>query len=137
MRGGSRPNAGRPRLSVTTHLLNGTFRASRHGPRPGNLATMPVKTADWHPLPSDLSGLGQRALDLLDVTIATYRLDEIEGRHLLMALRSFDRLDRLEQAIAASGVVDGNRPSRLLIALDREARCFTTLWTAALRVGRQ
>ena len=135
-RGGSRPGAGRPRKPLSTHVLNGSYRPDRHGPRSSNVVTMPTPSADWRPANSDLAGLGPRALDWLDATLTLYQFDGVEGAHLLLALRSLDRLDRLERAVTAAGVATEGTPHPLLVAVAREARTFASLW-AGLRLGRQ
>ena len=134
-KGGARPGAGRPRKSVASHLLTGTFRPSRHGPRPaaGHVLSLPSAEPDWRPSPADLAGLGVRAREWLALTLATYTLDAVEGAHALLALRCLDRCAALEQAVAEAGGA-GVADSRLLVALDRGTRTFSILW-GALRLG--
>jgi hypothetical protein len=132
-RGGSRVGAGRPRKSLATHVLQGTYRLDRHGPRPSNVVPMPAPAADWFPAKSDLDGLGARARDWLAVTLATYQLDALEGGHLLLALRCLDRIDQLERAVTDGGGA-GVADRALLVALDRATRTFASLW-AGLRLG--
>jgi hypothetical protein len=97
---------------------------------------MPTASADWRPAKSNLNGLGQRALDWLEATLGIYKLDHVEGGLLLLALRSLDRLDRLEQAVSKAGVTADGEPHPLLVAVAREAKVFSSLW-AGLRLGRQ
>jgi hypothetical protein len=134
-RGGARPGAGRPRKSLATHVLRGTYRPDRHGPRPSNVVALPAPVADWMPAQSDMIGLGARARDWLDATLTTHRLDALEGAHVLLALRCLDRLDQLERGLsAATGATAAGEPHPLLPAIAREARTFASLW-AGLRLG--
>ena len=124
-RGGQRPGAGRPAKPVELHRLQGTFRPSRHG----HLAAAARRPAEfgWSPTAADRAELGARALDWLDAVVTLYRLDAIEGRLLMAALRSLTRVGQLEARIAADGVApDGPHP--LLAALCREQRQFLSLW---------
>ena len=107
-----------------------------HSPRPSNVMPMPTPTADWRPAKSDVTGLGQRALDWLDATVTIYRFDAVEGAHLLLALRRLGRLDQLEQTVSTAGVATDGVPHALLVAVAREARVFASLW-AGLRLGRR
>ena len=99
-RGGVRPGAGRKRKPIAEHRLAGTWRRHRHGEPPttaGNLAVMP-QSRGWSPTPADRAGLGERATDWLETTVSDYVLSELEGRRLIAALRSLNRIDQLEQA---------------------------------------
>ena len=134
-RGGMRPGAGRPRKSTAEHVLAGSFRADRHGPRPAHVHALVAPTADmdWRPSPEDVAALGDLAQAWLAAVLATWRFDsEIEGRRLLLALESLDRADQLKRALQAEGV---GANAGLHRALDRELRQFAAQW-AELRLGR-
>ena len=138
-RGGARAGAGRKPKAPAKHWLDGTWRPDRHGPRPvGNVVTLPAPApaGDWRPSEADRAGLGPRACQLLDAALAEYQFGSIEGCQLLTALRSYSRLELLEDAIEQLGVVgpDGE-PNALLGALARESRVFLSLW-AALQLDR-
>lgn len=143
-RGGVRPGAGRPRKPLEWHLRNRTYRADRHGPLPvhlragvaaGKVAVMPQPTDDWQPTPAERRGLSRRAQARLDLTLAEFQLDPLDGARLLDALRSLSRCERLETALARTGVTT-ERSDRLLRALAREQRIFLSLW-AALQLPRR
>lgn len=128
-RGGRRPGAGRPRKPTAEHVLNGTFRPDRHGPRPAHVhaLTAAAPEADWRPSPADVAGLGAVALEWMTAILTTYRLDgALEGRRVLLALQSLDRADRLEQAVRS----DPGANAGLHRALDRELRQFSAQWQA-------
>ena len=76
---------------------------------------------DWHPAGSDLEGLGERARCWLDATLRLYRLNDVEGQALLLAMRSLDRLNRLEEAVAER--------------IDRQVRKFAPDQQDQLRAG--
>jgi hypothetical protein len=96
---------------------------------------MPVSESDWRPTDADVEGLGERARDWLDATLRTYKLDDVEGRQVLAAMRVLTRVEALEVAIEAEGVTtDEGAPNRLLMALAREQRQFVALW-GLLRLG--
>lgn len=135
-KGGARVNAGRPSTPLSEHLLRGTYRPDRHGPR-SNVATMPVLPApDWRPTAADLAELGPRARRWLDHVVTAYQLDPVEGESVLLAMRCLTRIEALEAAVASSGVLRaGGEPHVLLPALSREQRVFLSLWQS-LRLGK-
>lgn len=64
MRGGARPGSGRKRKPVTTHVLQGTYRPDRHGPRP--VVTLPRPRAEPDPTAGGetFAGWANRVYDL-------------------------------------------------------------------------
>jgi hypothetical protein len=135
-RGGRRPGSGRPRKALSRHLIAGSFRTDRHGPRPaaGTVLAMPLPSEDWRPSPEDEAALGPRARRWLTSTVALYRLTSIEGEQVLLAMRSLDRLAQLEATFATAGVTSVDAGT-LLTAISREARTFQSAW-AAVRLER-
>ena len=134
-RGGARTGAGRKPKPIADHMREGTYRPHRHGPLPANVVPMPQPGADWRPSEADVEGLGERARDWLHATLRTYKLDDLEGRQVLAAMRVLTRVEALENTIAAAGVTtDEGAPNRLLMALAREQRQFVALW-GLLRLG--
>ena len=129
-KGGARPNAGRPQKPLQDHLRAGTWRPDRHGPRPvGNVVPLPVAASDWRPSAEERKGLGPRAIEWLEATLASYALEELEGRRLLAALRTLTRV-ALERAIG-TGVTDAaGLPHPSLPALAREQRTLLSQWSA-------
>jgi hypothetical protein len=135
-RGGRRPNSGRKPKSPEHHLLTGSWRVGRHGPRPSaNVVPMPESSPDWRPTLDDRAGLGPRALGWLDTTLGLYAVDDLEGRRLLAALRTLTRIEALEHAIATAVANSSGEPNPLLAALAREQRVFLSQW-ATLELGR-
>ena len=112
-RGGARIGAGRRPKPVSAHLLEGTFRPSRHAHR---TASPPATLPDWYPSPADAARLGPRAQLWLAAVVALYQFNELEGLKLLEALRALTRVEQLE----------ANGPSA---ALTRESKLFALLWS--------
>lgn len=140
---------GSNKLSVEQHVIRGTFRPSRHGSdgqAPAGPAPRPGVVSDWRPRIAERGALGPRSRDLLEATLRLYRLDEVEGRAALLALRSLSMVEAMEAEVTAwtfeKLTVDGSgqehRESKahpLLPAIARERRLFISQW-AALRLGR-
>ncbi len=127
-RGGRRPGAGRKRKPLSWHLLAGTYKASRHGPKPapyvhGATAPKPGLAADWMPAPADVEALGPVARAWLDAAVGLYRLSALEGLQLLAALRTLSRVEGLEATIRAEGITASTSA-----ALAREQRVFLSQW---------
>ena len=119
-RGGRRANAGRPALRVSTHLLQGSYRPGRHGPRLGTvgaLATAAPEPAAWMPSPADVEALGERARRWLAAVLRTHIVGELDGLRLLLALGTLSRIEALE----AGG------PSAELV---RERKLFLAEWSS-------
>jgi hypothetical protein len=133
-RGGSRPNSGRRRKPLATHLLAGTYRADRHGPLPGNVVPMPA--AGWQPSSEDVEQLGAVAQDWLAATLRLYQLDELEGRKLMQALTVLTRIEAMETEVTSGGLLTADGGAHpLLSKLNQERRLFASLWDA-LRLGK-
>jgi len=127
---GKKGRSGRKPKPVAVHLLNGTYRPSRHGPYPVPIQGVPVPMPEWLPNMADREGLSARARQLLEDLLTVYRFDAIEGPRLLSAIRSFSRLDQLEAAVTVGGVMCDGAATPLLVALGRETRTFQALWSA-------
>src|ERR671912_1568652 len=98
--GGKRTGAGRPRLSPGEHVLRGTWRPSRHGPRPatvGALAVQPMPAGDWVPDAGDLASLGTAGRVLVQRLLARYDFAPIEGL-LVEAAHAADALATVRAA---------------------------------------
>lgn len=131
-RGGVRPGAGRPRKPLAQHHLAGTWRVSRHGPRPltAGPLVLPMPIAeDWHPTPQELAGLGDQGRRLLAATVRLYRLTELDGRQALLALRSLTLVEQMEAQVAAEGTQVAGEAHPLLPAIARERRLFLSAWS--------
>jgi hypothetical protein len=114
MRGGARTGAGRPRTAVTAHVRDGTWRTTRHGPLPANVATMPAVTpGGWAPTPADLAGMGGAGRQLVERLVASYTFSPMEGAVLLEAGRAAASLS------AVRGVDRSGRTLRDVAALER------------------
>lgn len=109
---------------------------------------MPIPAPDWQPTKAERQALGPQARLLLDSLLRLYRLDDVEGRAALLALRSLSMVEAMEARVAQEGwtfervTVDGagvehreEKPHPLLPAIARERRLFISQW-AALRLGR-
>ena len=118
-RGGSRPGSGRPPRPLAEHVLRGTHRVDRHGPRPATVLTLPAPApaAGWTPSGADRARLSPRAARWLDAVLSLYELDLLSGLRVLQALDTLSRLETLEAR--------GSSP-----ALTREAKLFLAEWNA-------
>src|SRR5262245_42271173 len=94
-RGGARVGSGRKRKPVHDHLRDGTFRPSRHGPRPTNVLTMPVPASAWQPTPVDLVGLGDAGKALVERVLDEYEPSLTDGLQVIEAAHAADTLARL------------------------------------------
>ena len=94
-RGGARVGAGRRPKPMTEHVLAGTYRQDRHGPRPARVLAMPPPEAAWQPTASDLTGLGSAGRELIDRLLADYDVSPVDGLQLLEAARAADVLAEL------------------------------------------
>src|SRR5688572_13593867 len=96
---GTPASGGRNRRSVQQHVIRGTFRPARHGS--GELgasgpALRPGVLSDWRPTAAERAELGEQAQALLDATLRLYRLDDVEGKQALLALRSLTMVESME-----------------------------------------
>ena len=124
MAGVKQRSGGHNRRSVAQHLLNGTFRRDRHARSAGVRLVQP-----WQPSDEERNALSPRAQRQLEATLRAYMLDELLGARLLSALRSESRVERLEQAIDAAGLVNKlGLPHKAMPALARELRLSALLW---------
>ena len=94
-RGGARTGAGRPRKPVMEHIVRGTYRAARHGPRPSNVLLMPEPSSSWAPTAEDVAGLGDAGHVLVARMLGSYEVTPVEGVQLLEAARAADVLAQL------------------------------------------
>ena len=120
MRGGPRPNSGRPRLSNEHHMAAGTFRPHRHGMRPPAFmppVLTPAPQAGWQPSPEDFAPLQPRAQAWLRATARLYELSELDALRVCECLRVLSRAEQLEAA----------GPSA---ALRGELKLFQMLWAS-------
>jgi hypothetical protein len=100
-RGGRRSGAGRPRLSPAIHALRGTWRVSRHGPRPTSPAgvlAMPVAAGVWAPDAADLEALETAGRVLVQALLVRYDFAPVEGLVLLEAAHAADALATVRAA---------------------------------------
>lgn len=129
-------SGGHNRKSVATHLVQGTYKPTRHGPLPAAVHPFPsAATPDWHPKASDVKALSARGRDWLAAAIAEFAFSAVEGQRLLEALRTLSRVELLEAAVAVEGITTEGAPHPLLGALAREKKVFLAEW-AALRLER-
>ena len=136
MPGGRRPGAGRKPKPLSQHLADGTWRVHRHGPRPIAGATvlqMPAAAVEeWTPDPAEVAALSPRAQRWLSATLELYGVDHVEGLQLMEALRCLSRLEAIETAVAARGLVSLAAEGHPLVkSLEREQRLFSSLWAIA------
>lgn len=98
-RGGARVGAGRPRKPLEL-IAKGSYRPSRHGPRPA-AAVLRMPAADpvtWMPSDADVAGLSTDGRALIARVLAAYEPTVIDGLQLLEAARAADVLARLRAA---------------------------------------
>jgi hypothetical protein len=85
-------------------LRDGTWNVTRHGPRPNVLPMPSLPVPDWQPSPAEYDGLGPQARQLLDATLNAYSFDAVEGRLLLLAIRTRSRIEALVDPLPAAVV---------------------------------
>ena len=115
-RGGRRPGAGRPSRPLAEHVLRGTHRGDRHGPKVLTLPA-PAPAPGWTPNEADRARLSPgRAGGSARYWKPTSSIS-LSGLRLLEALDTLSRLELLE--------AHGSSP-----ALTREAKLFLSQWGA-------
>lgn len=92
-------SGGSNRIPVAVHIARGTYRASRHGPRPlATVLPMPAAVEPWTPTDTALGPAGRA---LLSRVMERYECSVTEGEILLEAARCADVLAALRaQALA-------------------------------------
>src|SRR5262245_51821485 len=84
-------NSGR-RKPLADHLRTGTYRPSRHGPRPGQVVPMVVAPAPWAPAPEDVVTLGEAGRRFLGRMLEAFECSAVEGVLLVEAAHCVDGL---------------------------------------------
>jgi hypothetical protein len=126
------PGSGRfPKKTAAEHLLAGTYRRDRHGPK---VVDLPRRPGLPPPVPADLS---DEAAALWTRVTAEYDGWAPQDYVLLeLGLRALDTAAQCRQAIGASGLTTpGGRPHPLLSVLRSEEK-FVAETFRQLRLGR-
>jgi hypothetical protein len=127
--------SGRPKLSLAHHLLSGTYRPDRHGPKPttrGANALATEAAPGWMPDPADLQGIGEAGRVFVVRWLDAYEVSLAEGAQLLELAHVVDRLTAVRAALASAVEEDRPRLMRLEMAW---LRSYAALM-APLRVSK-
>ena len=114
-------SGGKP-LGLAHHVLNGTYRKDRHGPRPDIVPAIPPgPAADWQPSKRDLQDLGRIGRAFVKEVLADNELSGTEGAILLAAARARDNAARwhVRSRAKGSGTLQA-RYARLALSFEKQ-----------------
>ena len=130
---GVKGRSGRKRKSLEAHILEGTWRPDRHGPRPSsfsgnNVLSLP-QASSIEPPAELLAGLGDTAAAYVRTVFADFEPSKTEQFVLRSAAESLDRAIAIRACIDRDGLMPNRSPHPLL----RHERAAHAQFLAAVR----
>jgi hypothetical protein len=103
-------SGGHNRKSPEAHLVAGTWRVSRHGPKPATVGALAQsQPAKVEPLADVLEGLGPEGARLVRAVFADYQVSAVEAMVLRVAALSLDDASTLRTSNDTKGARAAHR----------------------------